>query len=493
MQTPFVEEHLEADALQAFAAYLAAQGYSESGIQKRLQLDELSGLRLDRYPIYLRGYLSQGLVIDKLIAMFLLQGALQFEAAGDLLGADRRDFLLKLGMLQRLEDGRVVSAVSLYPCLGRVFATDHRFRHLPRLRASAPAEPVMYLGGDSYALARLTPRGPVGSTLEIGVGSGVHSILARAHSQRVVGIDINPRALAFAQLNALLNGVPDIELRQGDVYGPVAGERFDRILSNPPFVPSPEQRLAFRDGGPSGEDVLARIVAGLDAHLADDGLCQIVTHLVHHGGSYRRKLEGWLGSTRWDSCIHDFGRLTPFDYAVDQVKSSFGQSYPDYRDELLRWIAGYMQQGIAQVGAGVIHLRRHPGPGRAWHCEEEVLPPRAAAGDRVLALFQRRDRVEQLDDEQLRGIHAAPPAGSELERRQPLTGGKPSFRFRTAPGPLQRTLDLQGHIVALLEALPQASDAGAACDAVSAQGHPQALLLRTLRAMLELGMLEIVA
>ena len=73
--------------------------------------------------------------------------------------------------------------------------------------------------------------------LDMGTGSGVCALFAARHARRVVAIDINPAAVRCAQINALMNQLHTrIEVRHGDLFGAVAGERFDLVLFNPPFV-----------------------------------------------------------------------------------------------------------------------------------------------------------------------------------------------------------------------------------------------------------------
>ena len=106
-------------------------------------------------------------------------------------------------------------------------------------------------------LEALTIRRPVRSFLDLGCGSGMHALLATRHSERVTAVDINERALAFTRLNAQLNGAPDVECRQGSWFDPVSYQSFDTIVSNPPFVVSPETELLFRDS-PLPADELSR-------------------------------------------------------------------------------------------------------------------------------------------------------------------------------------------------------------------------------------------
>jgi SAM-dependent methyltransferase len=119
--------------------------------------------------------------------------------------------------------------------------------------------------------------------LEIGLGSGVLSIgAARAGAKRVTALEINPRAKSFAGFNILLNGAEEkIVITEGDpqIWRPVEGRRFDYIISNPPFEPTPPGMDYFyhSSAGPYGLDFLDRIFQELDAHLTDHGHAQIVT------------------------------------------------------------------------------------------------------------------------------------------------------------------------------------------------------------------------
>ncbi len=120
--------------------------------------------------------------------------------------------------------------------------------------------------------------------LEIGLGSGVLSIgAAKAGAARVTALEINPRAKNYAGFNILINGVDDrVVITDGDrhdIFKPVAGRKFDYIMSNPPFEPTPPGLHNFyhSDAGVYGMDFLENIFKGLDEHLTAHGHAQIVT------------------------------------------------------------------------------------------------------------------------------------------------------------------------------------------------------------------------
>jgi HemK-related putative methylase len=106
--------------------------------------------------------------------------------------------------------------------------------------------------------------------LDLGTGSGVCALFAARHARRVVAVDINPEAVRCATVNALMNRLDArIALRQGDLFAPVADERFDLVLFNPPFiVGAPEDA---RDAAWRSSDLPQRFAAELAAHLKPGG------------------------------------------------------------------------------------------------------------------------------------------------------------------------------------------------------------------------------
>lgn len=146
--------------------------------------------------------------------------------------------------------------------------------------------------------------------LDVGTGSGCIAIacsVSLPHAE-VTAIDISPRALVLARLNAQSHKVADrIRFLEGDLLGPLsAGEQFDLIASNPPYVADGEMAglppdvgrhepaLALR-AGPQGLDVIRRLVAGAVPHLAPAGRLLIeispeqapaVTEMLVSNGAY---------------------------------------------------------------------------------------------------------------------------------------------------------------------------------------------------------------
>jgi release factor glutamine methyltransferase len=150
------------------------------------------------------------------------------------------------------------------------------------------------------ALARMAPRDKV---LDLGTGSGAIGVTLACQrpEARIVATDTSEAALRVARGNAERHGCADrIEFLAGSWYAPVAGKRFDLIVSNPPYVASGDPHLgrgdlrfepaaALSDGSADGLDSIRAIVAGAREHLAPRG-----SLLVEHGYDQKDAVQALL-------------------------------------------------------------------------------------------------------------------------------------------------------------------------------------------------------
>ncbi len=152
------------------------------------------------------------------------------------------------------------------------------------------------------ALDRLAVDGLV-SLADLGTGSGAIGLALASERPlaRVVATDASAEALALAHGNAAANRISNIEFRQGDWLAPLAGQRFDLIASNPPYIALGDPHLAQGDlrfepamalaSGPDGLDAIRSIVAGAPAHLAAGGWL-LLEHGWGQGTAVRALLDG---------------------------------------------------------------------------------------------------------------------------------------------------------------------------------------------------------
>ncbi len=106
--------------------------------------------------------------------------------------------------------------------------------------------------------------------LDMGTGSGIVAIRAAQLGAVVTAVDINPEAVRCARINVLLNRLEDrVRVVEGDLFEPVRGERFDRILFNPPFYRQTPRDVP--DAAWRSTDAFDRFLAGLDRMLSARG------------------------------------------------------------------------------------------------------------------------------------------------------------------------------------------------------------------------------
>ncbi|WP_439331702.1 DUF7059 domain-containing protein [Nocardioides silvaticus] len=236
---------------------------------------------------------------------------------------------------------------------------------------------VLGISPASTSLAQLTLREDVGSALDLGTGCGVQALHLAGHADRVVATDINPRALDLARFNAELNEVGDrVDVRDGSFFEPVAGERFDLIATNPPFVISPatgsrSDRLVYRDSGMPGDQVVEHVVRTAPQHLADGGWCQVLANWAIVGDRpWDERLAGWLPDD-CDALVVQREVIDPSAYVELWLKDSGHHpavgagTIADYVARYDAWLSWLKDQGVTGIGFGWINLHRTGATGSA--------------------------------------------------------------------------------------------------------------------------------
>lgn len=388
----FLVNNADVPLLREAIAKLVQIGYAETAIRDRLGLPDLIDLHWRSLPIYRAERLSARDPLDLAIELFLLQGVLSLHEFDKLFVEADQAVLIRVGLISIDKEGSARARASLFPVDDRLIFADHAWPELPHPGlTTVPHDHIMYIGADSRELARCTFRRPIGSALDLCTGSGIHALLASAHSERVTAVDINERAARCTRFNAQISGVTNLEVRIGDLLEPVKlelfkKERFDLITANPPFVPSPVNTLGFRDGGRSGEDIQKRIVAGLPDHLAPGGVAQITTELGEREGEpLVNRLREWLSSAPMDIHILRLREYPAAKYAIAHAK---GDDYKTFLESVDAWAGNLRDQGYVRVLAVLISFQwSDPSDGQPWDRVEESKPPQRTAWKEIEAAF----------------------------------------------------------------------------------------------------------
>ncbi|KAB7847724.1 DUF7059 domain-containing protein [Streptomyces mobaraensis] len=262
------------------------------------------------------------------------------------------------------------------------------------------SELVLGVGGASTTLAGITVRTPVGSALDLGTGSGIQALHAAQHAGRVTATDLNPRALRFARLTLALSGAPEADLRQGSLFEPVAGETYDLIVSNPPFVISPGARLTYRDGGMGGDDLCRTLVSQAADRLNDGGYCQLLANWQHvEGEDWRERLSSWVpaGCDAWivQREVQDVAQ-----YAELWLRDAGDHraSPEEYAARYDAWLAEFEDRRTKGVGFGWITLRKSGAERPSVIAEEWPHPVEQPLGESIRAHFARQEFLRTHDD-----------------------------------------------------------------------------------------------
>lgn len=233
--------------------------------------------------------------------------------------------LVELGLALLADDGLVRATCDLRPygderhdwwiasdlsehILGPVLPTDH----------------VLGVGGASTTLASWTPRPSVARALDLGTGCGVQALHLTAHADRIVVTDLSTRAVDYARFNAALDDVA-LDLRHGSLLAPVAGEQFDLVVSNPPFVITPRRAgvplFEYRDGGATGDAIVAGLVADLGRVLAPGGIAQLLGNWeLAVDESWTQRVGSWLEPTELDAWVIQRDTQDVAEYAETWVR-----------------------------------------------------------------------------------------------------------------------------------------------------------------------------
>jgi methylase of polypeptide subunit release factors len=377
------------------ARLLRDAGYEPARIQERLATGDQLLARSPELPSYLRR-LGEADELAVLLRLFLLGVPVARGRLGRLVGAPLRERLAGAGLLVDAPQG-VHGTARLVPHDELLIASDHTGA------AEAHADHVPGVHRPSVALAHLTVRGTGERALDLCTGNGIQAILLAAHADRVVATDINARALAYAEFNAALNGVGNVETRPGSFLEPVEGEQFDLVVANPPYVVSPESAYLFRDGGMPGDAVSEHVARAVPAVLAPGGFASVLVAWALDPDDPAERPRSWLTGSGCDAFLLHTSTDDPIETATVWNRDLLDRPEA-YADALDRWLAYYRELGIEQLGYACLVLRKRR-DGRDGRLVAQALPRAAlrSAGRHVRQLFETHDRLSELraDDELL--------------------------------------------------------------------------------------------
>ena len=340
------------------------------------------------------------------------------------------------------------------------------------------ADHVLGVGGASLTLTSLMMPTPVGSVLDLGTGCGIQALHASRHATRVVATDISERALRLAALNASLNEISGIEFRHGSMFEPVAGERFDQIVSNPPFVITPRSagvpEYEYRDAGRVGDDVVASVVAQCGQYLTPGGCAQLLGNW-----EYRTNADGldrvrdWVNASRVpvDAWVIEREFSDPNEYAALWIRDG-GTTDSAELDRLMNlWLDDFETRDVTGVGFGYLLLRRprtnEPTLRRFERIHQPLDSRSSGLGVALAAGLQVHDTLVSLSDDEL--ARACVLCATDVTEERYYTPGSddPTVIHLRQGGSFGRVHSVDTALAALVGACDGDLSIGALCSALA--------------------------
>ncbi|MXN61907.1 methyltransferase [Bacillus sp. BGMRC0062] len=421
----------DAALVAALRADLAAAGFTVDRVTDLVGPEAMSAWSRDqavpaRRALRERG--SQDPALSALTAFFLLGDPVQPAALDAALPTVGAAGLVRLGLVEGTSEptstGGGTSADSgagTDPLLSaamdlRPYATDSSEELWVASDLGAFQRPgvlrhdhVLGIGGASTTLVQSTPRRPVATALDLGTGCGIQTFHLLAHAEHVTATDISERALATTRFNLVLNAPalgldPErledrVRLELGSMLEPVAGQHFDMVVSNPPFVITPRtpketdtERFTYRDGGLPGDRIVRDLLAELPSVLAPGGTAHLLANWeIPHDPqdapetTWSRGPASWIpeGTGAWliqrelqDPC--EYAETWLQDASQQRDPQAFDRAYAAYLDD-------FASRDVASIGFGMVWLQR---PEDTERTASGTVEPGRAASSSLPRIFE---------------------------------------------------------------------------------------------------------
>jgi SAM-dependent methyltransferase len=392
--------------------------------------------------------------------------------------------LIRAGLLVREASGGVRARLRVGPSAGLWIVHDH-----PR----SSEAPVMGVGMMSMVLAAFTPRARCGTVLDVGTGQGFLAILAARHAARVIGTDVDVRALECARLTAVMNGASGIEWRRGSMLEPAAdlASACDLVVSNPPQLVSP--RHVVSEGGAScaGDDFVEGLVRGAPAMLREGGFFAC-TAIWGEDGAWEARPREWAFGSGCDVWIVRLRRDDVEAYAemwrgaIDERRGGDMSA-----DGLVRWREHARERGETGVATALIFMRKRAGrnwihaePGTLVGVAEGATPESSVLVERV---FAARTLLAEGGEAALVGARLGRAPGLTLVEGRSRGAAMDFVRHRTGFAMERPQTVLVRDVLSAIDGKRRGADVLAVVGAGASGERP----IEILRDLLERGLIEV--
>jgi len=300
--------------------------YTVEGICTRFGTTELTGFA-DPPP----GGRPMNDALDALIAFFFDCGFVEETRLAVTLPRGALELFDSLGLISRdsAPEGTIYTSAAILPVFGVLTACD---------RSAAPdRKPCRYPGDIVYPPVYDTthrfraelPTAKCDAMLDLGTGTGIAALLCAPTAGHIWASDITPRSQRFAEFNRRLAGLNNVTVVQGDMYAPVEGLTFDRIVTHPPYVSARirKQGMVFAEAGDDGEQIIRRAIEGVPRFLRPGGRFHSLQAATDREAEpFEQRVRKWLGpgNQEFDVMLAVHSRRSPLEFLGNpQIRSQF--------------------------------------------------------------------------------------------------------------------------------------------------------------------------
>ncbi|MDO5618557.1 DUF7059 domain-containing protein [Kocuria sp.] len=332
---------------------------------------------------------------------------------------------------------------------------------------------VLGIGGASLTLAQITERRPVERALDIGTGCGIQVFHLLEHARHVVATDLSERALAFTRFNLMLNApalgldahnlAARVDLRQGSLLEPVAGELFDLVVTNPPFVITPRtagesagDRYTYRDAGKPGDSLVAELVSSLHTVMAPGATAHLLANweIPREQGvaNWSRRVSSWIPEVL-DAWLIQRETETPEQYAETWLRdASEHLERSRYEAAYRAYLEDFSSRDVEAVGFGYLRMEfPEEGRQRRRRCEEVTHPLQQPIAVVTAATVERQNVLDALGQRWV-DLHLSVPEHVTEERHGRPGAPDPSVILLRQGAGMQRTAVLTSATAGLVGA-----------------------------------------
>ena len=409
---------LDAGESRDFRDFFRESGYTTQSLQKCFGSSEIPQLHL--LKLYLLGIPLEPSRLNLLFRWFWIGTPVEKALAGEFIPERMIALFLKAGVLVE-QDSSLMSTARISPFAQHLILSDHAVLRTGYLGTDT----ILWPNPTTLLCYHLSIQASVGRTLDLGTGNGILALAAAAHSGSVVATDLNPRARDFCLFNAALNGVSNLEFREGNAFEPVRGERFDLILANPPFFVTPSVRRVFSDNSMELDGFCRMLIRQAPKHLNENGYCQMLVEWVEvQGQPWRERLQQWFAGLGCDVQVLAHYMRPAADYAMIRVQEDRDEVRDPMEQAALttEWRTYFESNQVEAIYGGVIMLRKREG--NNWVRLEELRSQIARPfGESLRRTFENRDVLEAHADEQLLAIRPLLPESARLQKQFAISAG----------------------------------------------------------------------